>query len=370
MSTRKFLTVCLVLMVPAVLWAQDVVRMEYFLDSDPGYGQGRTISNIRVGDNQLTFDVSDATPGPHVLSVRAQDSGGHWSQTISRPLFIDRLQDIAYVEYFIDNDPGVGKGKPVALPAVSYKAHLDFNFEVSTVGLAVGQHMFYVRACDVFGQWTDLMSRPFTIYKNGGGEEPVSSSDLARLEYFFDTDPGYGRGFPLGNPKTGTNTYTMSFESTPPGVHVLSLRAQDDAGHWSQTLSRTIYVVEPYGDITNVEYFFDNDPGEGKGVAVKLPKDLFAPFAFDIPLGNLTVGTHQFCVRAKSSKGLWSFIRRTTLKIVTQETGIDGTTAGSKSVVIYDLQGRRVGASQTDDVDKEPSKGGLYIKNGRKVLVK
>lgn len=369
MSIRKFLIVFLVLMAPIALWAQNVVRIEYFLDSDPGYGQGRTISNIHVGENQLSFDVSNAEPGPHVLSVRAQNSDGHWSQTISRPLFIDRLQDIAFVEYFIDNDPGIGNGTPVALPSVGYKSHLDFNIEVSTVGLAVGQHMFYVRACDVFGQWTDLMNRPFTIYKNGGGDEPVSSGDLSRLEYFFDTDPGYGCGFPLSSPNTGTNTYTMSFESTPPGVHVLSLRAQDDAGHWSQTLSRTIYILEPCGGITYVEYFFDDDPGEGKGITAQLPENLSAPFAFEVSVDNLTIGTHQFCVRAKSSKDQWSVIRRAIVE-VSEATGVDGIVTGKKAIVIYDLQGRSVGTSLNDNVEKDNLKSGVYIKNGKKVVIK
>jgi uncharacterized protein involved in high-affinity Fe2+ transport len=113
MNIRKFLTIGVVCLSAVVLQAQEPVRMEYFLDADPGYGKGIAISNIQIGNNQLTFDVSTAAPGPHVLSVRSQGGNGQWSTTLSRPFFIDRLQDISYVEYFIDYDPGIGQGKAV-----------------------------------------------------------------------------------------------------------------------------------------------------------------------------------------------------------------------------------------------------------------
>lgn len=359
MSLRKLLTLSLVLLGVAAVRAQDVERVEYFLDTDPGYGKGRVISNIHLGDNQLTFDVSDAAPGPHVLSVRVQDSEGHWSQTMNRPLFIDRLQDIVYAEYFIDNDPGVGLGKPIALPDLAYKAHLDFSFDVSTLGLAVGEHEFFVRGLDALGQWTDLVSRRFTIYKNGGGEEPVSNGDLNRIEYFFDTDPGYGKGFPLENPSTGTNTYKMSFASTLPGVHVLSLRAQDDVGHWSQTLSRTIYVLEPLA-VVAVEYFFDTDPGEGKATAVTLPSDLSTPFAFEIPVAGPSLGAHKFYVRAKGQDGIWSPARMTEIIICNEDAiesvGQDVTPDGS----VYNLSGQQLSKPQR----------GVNIVGGRKVIIK
>ena len=115
MSIRKLFAIVIVCLMSAMTQAQEPVRMEYFLDTDPGYGNGVVITNIQIGDNLLTFDVSTATPGPHVLSVRSQDEAGRWSATLSRSFFIDRLQDITYVEYFIDNDPAVGNGKPLSL---------------------------------------------------------------------------------------------------------------------------------------------------------------------------------------------------------------------------------------------------------------
>ena len=363
MSMRKFLFLCLVLATSLAMQAQQVMRMEYFLDTDPGHGKGHSIGNLQVGANQLTFDVSDAAAGLHVLSVRAQDTEGHWSQTLSRTFYVARLQDIVYVEYFIDTDPGIGNGTPVPLPDIDYRAHLNLNLDVSTLGLSVGEHKFFVRGKDALGQWTDLTNRKFTIYKNGG-EEPVSNGDLSRLEYFFDEDPGYGKGFPLGTPKTGVKSYLMSFESVKAGVHVLSLRAQDDVGHWSQTLSRPIYVIEPCGEVTYVEYFFDVDPGEGQGLAVKLPTDISASFAFEVSVEGLSSGSHKLFVRARTSDGRWSELRSAVFEVSSQ-SGIDGLTSDGKRVIIYDLQGRKIGTDTSTFGGKQK---GIYIINGRKTI--
>ena len=359
MSIRKLFAIVIVCLMSAMTQAQEPVRMEYFLDTDPGYGNGVVITNIQIGDNLLTFDVSTATPGPHVLSVRSQDEAGRWSATLSRSFFIDRLQDITYVEYFIDNDPGVGNGKPLSLPDIAYKAHLNLDIDISTVGLSVGEHEFFVRALDALGQWTDIISRRFTIIKEGYVEPVVSNGDLNRMEYFFDTDPGYGNGFPLENPNTGENTYTMSFESVDEGVHVLSLRAQDDVGHWSPTLSRPLYVIKPLGKIAAVEYFFDTDPGEGQGTSVQVPENQ-SPFSFEVAVEDLSSGVHQFFIRAMNTFGEWSMLRSAKVEVI-KVTGLKDVESIGKISEIYDIQGRRA----TDTLPKR-----IYIIDGHKVICK
>ena len=310
---RRNLLLGVVLLLAAALQAQDPVRVEYFLDTDPGHGLARSARSIRAGDNQLEFDVSDVAPGYHLLSVRSQDSGGRWSATMSRPLFIDRLQDIVYVEFFIDTDPGMGKGTPASLPDLDYKAHLDLGLQISTEGLTLGEHVLYVRARDVFGQWTDMMNRPFTIVESSP-EEPDVKGDLARMEYFFDTDPGYGKGNPLAEASTGENTYEISFESVAPGYHLLGLRAQDEIGRWSTVMSRPIYVLNPV-KVSDVEYYIDEDPGEGEAVSVALPENLDEAFAIVVPTEQLSAGEHLLCVRAKGDDGIWTLVSSSTFTV-------------------------------------------------------
>ena len=279
MNRRSFI-IGTALLLATAMQAQDPVQVEYFLDTDPGYGQARSVNNIRAGSNQAEFDVSDAAPGVHVLSVRSQDSDGHWSTTMSRPLFIDRLQNIVYVEYYIDTDPGIGKGTSLTLPDLAYKAHLNLEPEIDTKGLALGEHELFVRARDAFGQWTDVMSRLFTIVENGG-EEPELEGDLARLE--------------------------MSFESLTPGYHLLGLRAQDKTGCWSSVMSRPVFAVNPQ-KVEAVEYFIDEDPGVGKAIAVTLLEDLSEAFVFEVVTEQLEPGEHTLNVRAKGTDGIWTYL--------------------------------------------------------------
>ena len=312
-----------------MLMAQTPYKVEYFLDGDPGYGLAQTITNIQVGGNELTFDLSEAACGAHLLFVRAQDSEGRWSTTMSRPLLIDRFQDIVYVEYFFDNDPGIGNGMAVQLPDQSYKAHLNMDLQLDITGLSLGEHELFVRARDRFDQWTDVQSRRFTIVQGGvtPPDTPQTSGDLSRIEYFFDTDPGYGLANKLENPRTGKNTYLMDFKNVDDGAHILFLRAQDTNGNWSATLSRPFYVYRPFGKVMAVEYFFDaDDPGEGKATAVQLPQSLNEAFAFEVALDDLSLGKHQLNVRAKSDDGQWSVIYGEPFLIV------DGSDTGVRSV--------------------------------------
>ena len=362
MTGRHFFIVALVVaMIPMMVHAQQPVKVEYFLDSDPGYGLARFIKDIHVGGNQLTFDMSDASAGAHVLYVRSQDSDGHWSTTMSRPLYIEQLQDIVYVEYFIDDDPGRGLATPVALPQQDYKAHLQIDFNLNVADLSLGEHELAVRAYDVFGQWTDVMSRHFTVIeKNDEPEIPVGGGDLKRIEYFFDSDPGYGLGHQLEKPSSGEHIYQMSFANIGIGFHLLSIRAQDEANNWSSTMSRPIYVIDPMSDIETLEYFFDNDPGEGRGILVENSSAGKDSFAFQVSVEDLSYGVHTFYVRVKDTKGKWSVLRSTSIEVIAQ-TDIEGIAADEMHYDIYDLQGRKV---------TEPMHTGFYIFKGKIIFVK
>ena len=306
---------------------QQPIRVEYFLDEDPGYGLAATFNNLRVGDNALTFDLSPIKDGAHVLYVRSQDATGHWSATMSRPLFIDRYQDIVYVEYFFDGeDPGVGKATSVPLPDVEYKGNLSLDLSLDITGLALGDHQLSVRALDRYDQWTDVMTRPFTIVEKIDPDIPVDpdppmeEGDLARLEYFFDTDPGYGNGIPLSRPSTGTNTYEMSFEGLAPGAHILCLRAWDDQNHWSQTLSRPIYVYSVKGQrVARMEYFLDTDPGYGMAKSLSYPSQGEASLALD--LGDIDAGAHVLYLRAQDEQGKWSMVMARPLYVTNKADG-------------------------------------------------
>lgn len=61
--------------------AATVTGTEYFIDTDPGYGNASTISGAVGNDGSLKFVVplSNVSTGFHVLYVRSKDDLGRWS---------------------------------------------------------------------------------------------------------------------------------------------------------------------------------------------------------------------------------------------------------------------------------------------------
>ena len=237
--SRHSILIVMTLLLASAMQAQDLVRMEYFFDSDPGYGNGFPLTGVSTGENTYEMSFESLTPGYHLLSLRAQDEKGCWSTVMSRPVYVQSVLE----------------------------------------------------------------------------EIPVR-----QIEYFFDTDPGYGKGFALALPNEGENTYEISFESLSSGYHLLSLRAQDEKGRWSSVVSRPIFVANPQ-KVVAMEYFIDNDPGEGKVIAVKLPEDLSAPFAFEVATEQIEPGEHKFCVRAKGTDGIWTYLSKKSFTVSNGKAG-------------------------------------------------
>ena len=157
----------------ASTFAQNITRVEYFIDTDPGFGAGTEIS-VGVGLTEVDLDfqvpLSGMTPGLHRLFIRAKDSGNKWS-LVSHQLFYKdsfsalTLPDIVKVEYFIDTDPGAGNATDVPFTATVNVNDLDFSLPVSS--LSDGPHQLFVRAKNALGNWGIVQIKTFSKQSNG-----------------------------------------------------------------------------------------------------------------------------------------------------------------------------------------------------------
>jgi hypothetical protein len=224
----------------------DITYMEYFIDADPGVGNGtsvpvtpgQTLSNV-----SFNFPITSLSDGFHLLSIRAKNADNNWSATTYRPFVKFNLSggssntpsDITYMEYFIDADPGVGNGTSVPVTAEQTLNNISFDFPITA--LSDGFHLLYIRARNADNNWSATTYRPFVKFNLNGGSSSTPS-DITYMEYFIDADPGVGNGISV--PVTaGQSLDNVSFDvdvnGVTNGVHLLSVRAKNANNQWSAT---------------------------------------------------------------------------------------------------------------------------------------
>lgn len=138
-------------------------------------------------------------------------------------------------------------------------------------------------------------------------------------EYFWDADPGAGAGFAM---TAQDGAFDAAVEgiflqtSTLPGLgaHKLGIRVRDQQGNWGPTFS-TVVVIEPpvvtapQISVTQAEFYWDSDPGEGNGTPMlAFDGDFNAAFeAIGAETAALpSEGIHVIHVRSKDVNGVWS----------------------------------------------------------------
>lgn len=293
-----------------------VTELEYFIDTDPGFGNGTpiTISTATSLDISLNIDLSAVSPGLHTLFVRAKDDESSWSfiQRKSFYVFVGSggANSLTAMEYFIDTDPGLGSGTALTLNGGSVSEAI-YNIDLASI--TPGLHTFFVRAQDNYGQWSFVQRKTFYVF-NGSG-----NNLLTNLEYFIDTDPGYGSAttLPLNGNPVSEATYNINLAAVPVGLHTLFVRGQDGEGQWSFIQRKTFYVFEGGGgnkEIVELEYFFGTDPGLGMANQINIaPANMIdVTETIEAPANS---GQHQFNVRAKDNWGRWSFLVNDTIDL-------------------------------------------------------
>jgi sugar lactone lactonase YvrE len=227
-----------------------ITALEYFIDIDPGVGTG---ISIPISPDDTTILINYSIPlngiasGTHNLFVRAKTNLNLWSIVDQRTFYVNDTTASTYtnntkVEYYIDTDPGVGSGNNVPVSA-NDTINLT-NFPIPTTGLANGIHNLYVRAKTSNNLWNVIDQR--TFYVEAASTNAVT--EITKLEYFFDTDPGVGNAtdWDISTlPPDDTITFTNANRTVPclsNGQHFLYLRAKNNLGVWSVIDFDTITV--------------------------------------------------------------------------------------------------------------------------------
>lgn len=300
MKEIRNITLGLVFLVPLPAISQ---RVEYFWDQDPGVGCATTLRTFAGTEAQIetTVNTSSLSPGIHLLGIRAVN-GAHYSATYHRQFYVPEAKEqITRIEYYWDRDPGVGLGKAISFTQGSV---VDISQKLSTSGLAAGMHILYLRSVST-GHYSLTYTRQFYVLPK--------VLRVQALEYWFDDDPGVGKAKRISATLTGdslSKVFSVPTEELSIGIHLFGIRTLTD-GTWSETKVRRFLVSsgEQEDNITRLEYFWDTDPGQGRGYPVNITPGCEVNIDFFANMAMLGSGTHTLGLRARSGADGWSPVK-------------------------------------------------------------
>lgn len=175
---------------------QTIVAGEYFIGTDPGEGNGTAIS-AAYGSATANVSFSAQVPQGSLVYFRFKSSDGAWSAPL--PVIGSASTSsgatLAGGEYFVNNDPGIGKG-------TSFSIGSNGHIVIPSPPLSRGDTL-YLRVKDSFGRWSparaiqynfsDLVSAQYYIkYANGSTTSPFGMSladSLPNYPVFVATSP-------------------------------------------------------------------------------------------------------------------------------------------------------------------------------------
>ncbi len=227
-------------------------------------------------------------------------------------------QNIIQAEYYWDVDPGQGNGTSLSVLDGNFNEALESVFQNNSILPSVGNHVLGIRIKATDGNWGTVFKRVFRVDANNNSNNLCK---ITQAEYYWDTDPGNGNGIALvafdGNFSNALESIFKSNASLPStGNHVLGIRIKATDGNWG-TVFKRVFKVDANNNsnnlckITQAEYFWDTDPGNGNGIAlVAFDGNFNAAFeqlsknAVSLP----NSGLHLLNVRTKTSDGNWGTV--------------------------------------------------------------
>lgn len=301
-----------------------------------------------------------------------------------------QLSAISQAEYFWDTDPGEGNGTAIVAADQNYNSAFE-RIAVYGIGApAAGLHKFSVRVKDNLGAWSPVFTQVVAVQATTA-PTPLS---LTQAEYFWDTDPGEGNGIPLLAADQDFNSafekvmvYGLNAPGT--GLHQFSARVKDNQGTWSPVFTQVVAVEATTTPVpmavSQAEYFWDTDPGEGNGIPF-LAADQNFNSAFEnlkdiaIPIVN-PIGLHLFNVRVKDNQGVWGPVFKNAIYIESAlsldahsladnyyfvpnpASSVIRFNKNIQKVEITDLNGRMVATVATAEINISGLASGTYILN-------
>lgn len=208
----------------AVLWLAPStivasLRAEYWVDSDPGFGLA-TAFTVTDGASQCHVPTGTLSDGSHLLGFRVKNNS-NWSQTYLYMFYSDAFDasDISAAEYFMDNDPGIGKATPIAVNPKSTSVAFSLQ-QMDTLGS--GYHIIGLRA-KRGGVWSQTYRRQFFNL-----DMNVAMNVQQVFAWWDDNTDRINVPFTIQDGVAVINNHILDVSALSYGMHTLHVRAIAD----------------------------------------------------------------------------------------------------------------------------------------------
>ncbi|WP_315820968.1 hypothetical protein [Paraflavitalea speifideaquila] len=151
----------------------NIVKAEYFIDTDPGFGNGAEVpvtAAVDLANMPAVVNTALLGNGMHRIYFRTLNAAGSWSICQVKEFVVNfdppypatpTPGNITYAEYFADTDPGFGQG--TAVPVTAAANIQDVITTVNTPALGTGIHKLIIRTSNSAGIWSISNISEFTV---------------------------------------------------------------------------------------------------------------------------------------------------------------------------------------------------------------
>ena len=244
----------------APLTATAINKYSFFVDSVSTVNE-QPLAFAAANSNttpSTPINLTGVNPGLHQLYAKVTATNGVASITNIGNFFMDNnflyanapaaAVPINRYEFFVDS---VGNNNTQPLAFATALQHTTASTAINLAGVLPGAHNLYARVYDVNNVASITNIGPFAMeqvfrYTN----TPIPAAPLQNMEYYIDTDPGYGLATPIAVSGTNTTEVFNNISVAIPnnlagGTHFFHIRSKQNPWSIDNALPFQIGTVVP-----------------------------------------------------------------------------------------------------------------------------